>query len=346
MKKLSKIIAMILSVVMCVAMFSACGNKNESTYGPDDIAELLEKSNEAMGDVWSNLRIDMEFNADISMDMEMMGASLEMDMPMEMTAYMEVADKYAHGEMEMEMSMDMVAEYDGEKETQSEEMDESAEFYIVIGKDEVTSYTKNGDEDWVASKSESEFKISDLEKVLDKDLFSDATMSKEGDYYILSVKFADLLENADFEELFGMANIADLDDLGDFDIDTLADALEDVSLTYRFDSKYRLVEVSTGKIDIDLSKLMSEEDLEEAGLDGFNPDDIKISMEMSWKFSKFDEIAENDVKVPDDIKEETIGSDEYDEPVYGDRDIKDDESDGDLDQEHSALENDKGITEG
>jgi hypothetical protein len=67
---------------------------------------------------------------------------------------------------------------------------------------------------------------------------------------------------------------------------------------------------------------------------------------MSWKFSKFDEITEDDVKVSDDIKEEAMGSDDYDEPVDGDQDIKDDESDGDLDQEHSALENDKGITEG
>lgn len=318
MRKLSKILALILTFALCVSCFAGCSLFDKS---PKTAAELITKSKEVMTDIGSNMQVDMEVKMNFELEMEEEGAKVDMELPLTMEAKMQLCGDYSHSKMEMSGEAKATVEYEGEKETQTEEMDSESESYTVTKDGKVITYTTSSDDEdvWYVTEEDKEDDV-DINEVLDEEAFKDVELVKNDDGYELTVKFADILKNEKMREW--LEDNADMDDFEDIDFDDLVDAFGDAAATYKFDKEYRLIEMYTSDIDVDFGKLVGSA-LDEIGLPA---NDIKLSMSMSAKLSKFGEIKESDVKVPDDVKDEAIEEEDwFDEDI--DIDVDEDDND-------------------
>lgn len=326
MKKFSRILAMTLVLAMCMSLFAGCSlfeKEPEATDPatteplvteapkPKTAAELLAYSKDAMQTTGENYNMLMTLIMDISMNMEMMGMTMDMDIPMNIVMDMDIAGTSMHGDMTMKADMKAVVEYEGEKETQEETIDESAEMYVVVVDGKTTTYMNDG-EQWIVSEEEVNKSMSDLETMAPEDLFKNAEMSQDGDNYIVKIKFSDLMANEKFKEAMSgaMQSTAEAgtgDMFGEMDADSVMKMFGDAAMTYKFDSEYRLVEMSTGRMELDVTALMDEETMAESGMDA---DSLSMAMDLNIKLDKFGEIKEDDVKVPDEVKENAITEDE------------------------------------
>jgi hypothetical protein len=95
----------------------------------------------------------------------------------------------------------------------------------------------------------------------------------------------------------------DLDETLSFlDKDKLLEIIGNVSVTYAFDKEYRLISMSIDNAKLDLAQALGDE--VEADME---VSEFSISMGLDLHFSKFGEIKENSIKVPNDVKDEAVG---------------------------------------
>ena len=244
---------------------------------------------------------------------------------------MDICGDYVHGNTTITGEAEISTEYEGQKNSQSQPLDASSEMYSVKDGNEIITYTKEGDSDeWVRS-TEEDATANAMDSLLSAEFFKDAEMSKDGDNYVVKIKLAKLLADENVKNAMGGSMTSDMDLGLGMDMDDLGDVVGDAVVTYVFDKEYRPIEVSTGTIKFDVSKLIDEDDLEESGL---SADDIEMSMSFKIQFSKFGEIKEADVKVPKNVKESAI--DETDIDIDFDEDEDENE-----DKDDEADQNDK-----
>ena len=325
MKKISRLLALVLAIIMCVSCLTACGSKTKE---PKSAAELLKKSQEVVGDK-TNVHADMELSVKMKMEMEAEGAKVKMNIPISLKAAYDICGDYMHGTMEMDGEAEISTEYEGQKNSQTEPMKNSAEMYTVVDGDETITYTKDSaTNEWIRS-SEGGAATLYFDDILAADVFKDAEMTKDGDNYIVKIKLAKLMANEKIKESMGGSLTPDMNLGLGMDMDNIEDLVGDAVVTYVFDKDFRPVELSTGNIKFDTSKLMDEEELEESGM---SADDIEMSMSFKIKFSKFGEIQEADVKVPKDVKENAVDDTDIDIDI----DIDDDDEKEEEDDENEV----------
>jgi hypothetical protein len=333
-RRITKGLSVALAIAMCTSLFTGC-----SLFGPKNATELVKKSHDVMSELDENFRMEMLLDCDIKLTSSVDGADLKLTVPMEMKFNMDVCGDYSHGNMDLESVMKYEAEYDGEKESDSEDISESSEIYYVVKDDETLVYTKT-DGEWSleTEDNDSEDNVMDL---LDTDeIFVDAEMEKVDDGYIVSTKLSTMLKNDSFSKL-----IEDEDTFEEFgeaiDMDEFEKIAEEIAVVYQFDKNYRLTKISMDKIKLDLMKLITDDAAEDFE---FDLDDAEFSLEMSMsiEFSKFGEIEENDVKVPKKVKDAVGESSEDDEEIESedDKDVSEDK-DSEKDEASEDKEEDK-----
>lgn len=318
MKKFKTLCSLLLIVAMCASLFAGCSLFDKS---PKTAEELLAKSKEAMAAVGQNMNIVMDMDLGVEIEIEQDGAELSMSMPIELKADMSFTDKYACGKTEADGEVKITIQYDGEKETQTEEMSSVTKTYIVFDKDEVTTYTKEDDGDWtyVVEDKDDSFSASEL---WSDEIFANAefTRDKDADCYYLKAKLSELFKNKKLQDL--------MEDSEDVDLETLQDAVGDATVTYKFDKDFRIVGASVDKITLNAKDLIEDGDFGDMGLGELDEDDIEITMQFEIKLSKFGEIKDDDVKVTNKVKEEAIEEDDWtDDDLDEDEDDWDDDND-------------------
>lgn len=329
MKKFTKIMAITLTVIMVMSAMTGC-----SLFGPKDAADLLAKSEKAMS-AESGYTIDMKADFDADLEMDMMGAAMDLDVPVTLTAKMDIfKNTNIHGTLEMGGNVKATVEMDGEKQDQSEKLDEEMEFYIEAGDKEITTYQKDGDDDWTYTKTENSADKFGLDKI--DDVVGKAEMTKEKEGYSLSIALTDLMESKAFDEIVKEADLEDsLEDVK-IDEEEIKKLFEGVKAKYTFDKKYRLTGFSVDTIELDLGDMLKdlakemEKSDEEADLGELEAllnggiKEAKISLSMSATIGGYGEVKEEDVVVSKKIKDEAVDASEVEDE---DIDVEIDEDD-------------------
>lgn len=296
-----KIVAMGMAAIMCMSMLTGC-----DFLPPKTPVELIQRSAKTMAEL-DNYRMTMDMDMGMTLVGSASGLEMDMDIPIELNMEMDRAGNYMAGDMEMSAAMNATVSYMGQSESMNEDMSESAELYMVMdddGKSFVT-YMNDGGTGWVHNKSDDDdgsFNISDLLNA-DYDEITpdrDAVMEKADGVYTVKMNFASMFTNGDF------ADVMD-DAMGDTEIDwdEFADAIGDTSVVYKFDAKdYRLLSISTDEIEINDVDFMTG--LSGTDMDGMSIEDMGLTMSLSVEFSKYGEIDEDDVEVPDDVVDAAV----------------------------------------
>ena len=297
MKKFTKIMAIALTVIMVMGAMTGC-----SLFGPKDAADLLEKSQKAMS-AESGYTIDMTANFDADLEMDMMGAAMDLDVPITLDAKMDVFNnKNIHGTLGMSGNVKATVEMDGEKQDQSEKLDEEMEFYIEAGEKEITTYQKDGDDDWTYTKTENTADKLSLDKL--EDVIGKAEMTKEKEGYSISIALVDLMESKAFKEILEEADVEDSLKDAKIDEEDIKELFKDVKAKYTFDKKYRLTGFSIDTIELDLGDMLkdlakemekSDEDVDLGELEALLSGGIKeakISLSMSATIGGYGEVKE------------------------------------------------------
>lgn len=318
MKKITKILSIILVAAMLVTAMTGC-----SLFGPKDAADLLEKSQKAMS-AESGYTIDMTANFDADLEMDMMGAAMTLDAPITLDAKMDVFNnKNIHGTLEMSGNVKATVEMDGEKQDQSEKLNEEMEFYIEAGEKEITTYQKDGDDDWTYTKTENTADKLSLDKI--EDVIGKAEMTKEKEGYSLSIALVDLMESQAFKEILEEADVEDSLKDAKIDEEDIKELFKDVKAKYTFDKKYRLTGFSIDTIELDLGDMLkdlakemekSDEDVDLGELEALLSGGIKkakVSLSMSATIGGYGEVKEEDVVVSKKIKDDAVDASEVED---------------------------------
>ena len=327
MKKIKILCSLILIIAMCASLFSGCSLFDKS---PKTTEELLAKTQEAMSTIGKNMRVDIDMSLSLEMSVEQDGAELSMSMPINMNADLSMAGDYACGKTEMEGTAKVTVKYDGEKQTQEEDMESATRTYIVYDDDEVITYSKEDDGDWTYTVEDAdEF---DFSEIINGDVFADAEFIRDKDNkcYFIKAKLANLLNNKAIKD--------QMDNSEEMDIESFADAVGDAVATYKFDSEFRLVEVSLEEIELNVADLMESGALDDLGFADMDENAFVIKMAFTLKLSKFGEIKEDDVKVTNKVKDEAVKEENVDDD-FGDEDDKSDDKDDEKtdDSEHPII---------
>ena len=303
MKNVKRGLALMLVLAMCMSVLAGC-----SLFPPKTAVDLVKRSSEVMQELGNNYRMNIDLEMGIVMSGSMEGLEMSMEIPVEAEMEFDLAGNNMHGEMDVSASVDAKVTFMEESETMNESMDESAEIYYILSEDgeTATTYTNDGN-GWVVSETDVEDSMEDLKAFMDAEaedsIFANAEMTKDGDNYIVTVKFADAFKNKNFTDFLEDNIDADLFGEAEFDVDEFAEAIENNAITCTFDKQYRLVSVTTGEIEIDASDVIGD-------LDGMEMDEATITMEMSITLSKFGEVDADSVTVPDEIIDEAVESED------------------------------------
>lgn len=347
MKKFTKVLAIVLTIATVMTAMTGC-----SLFGPKNAADLLEKSEKAMASE-KGYTIDMNAIMDADLDLDFMGAEMAIKLPISIDAEMDVYDNSkVHGTMEMSGSMKATVEMDGEKQEQSEKLDEEMEFYIDADDKNITTYQKDSDGDWTYSKtenSEDKFDLGSIKDVIDK-----AEMTKEKDGYVISMNLVDFMDSKAFDDIMKEADIEDtLKDSG-LKEDDIKEIFKDVKVKYTFDKKYRVTGFSVDTVEIDLGDLLkdlseemskSDADVDLGELSALLEGGIKkatISFSLKATIGGYGEVTEEDVAVSKSIKDEAVEESSVvvdDEDI--DIDIEDEDEDEDKDEDVEDKNDDK-----
>ena len=342
MKKFTKVLAMILALVLCMSSLAACSLFEK---GPKDSADLLSKSKEIMAkEENANYHMDMNMGMSIVMKGKVEGEDMEMNIPIDVKAKFDITEKYMHGKMDMSMDMKASVTIDGKKEEMNESQEMKSEMYAVMDGDEITTYTKDDEDDtWYVSDEESAASAADIAEILEDEDFSEifekAKLESTKDGYTVSMKMSDLMESEAFEDLMGEMDMTDIG-LG-VDTDDLTDAMGDVNVKYTFDKDCRITGMTIEEIEIDLADVLGDA-MSDSGIGGEEISKMTLTMEFEIKLSKFGEIDEDDVKVPKSVKEEAI--EESDIEIDWDEDEDEDEYDEEDEDDPSVTPETKPTT--
>ena len=91
----------------------------------------------------------------------------------------------------------------------------------------------------------------------------------------------------------------------------------DAKITFKFDKKYRLVEIKTERIELDAADLLGpiiESNMDMTAISDVDVDinALDLSIELSVKLSDFGKIKQGDVKVPYDVRKDAVEDPELD----------------------------------
>ena len=327
MKKRIIILSLIIALIIPTA---GCFEKTTVESLLEDAVAKLEKVE------------SYEMNGKLDLDIQIESADFEMSIVGEAEASGEITDKEAHVQGDYTFSsMD-------EKQTGDFEM------YLIEDKDEITAYT-NTDGDWIKSSvDEDEDDFEEAQKMLEavklhklvallSDYSDDLTLAKKtekvgkADAYVLEGKvsgeyFTDFLKSLDVEEIK-----EDIDDmLAENDID-LEDYTVDIKLLIDKKSKLPvllemdLADAVTKAVEEYMNQLMGsleglddydyeeddEEDAESTPTPTAAPEpEITVkTCSLEIEFSSFDDVKS--IKVPEDVEDEAITSEEQEEAIEG-----------------------------
>lgn len=297
-----KIVAIVLSIVMCLSMLTGC-----DFLPPKTAVDLVQRSSKVMSEL-DNYRMSMEMNVDASITGNVEGVEMDMLVPIEFTLEMNRSGDYVAGDMDMDASVDAMVSFMGQTETMSESMKKSSRLHMDIANG--VMYTKDDDEAWVCD-DELDDDAFDMQGLLDSNaennMFANATMEKNDTEYVVTLKFADVLANENFVDFISENMSNDMD----VDWDEFADAIGDADISYRFDAKtYRMISFETSDIVIDDIDFIS--DMPGLDLSGINADGISMIMNICVEFDKFGEVDADDVQIPDDVIDSAVDKEDID----------------------------------
>lgn len=272
MKK-NRILALSMSAALAMAL-AACGG----SAAPKSAEELIGKYVEAMEEQ-TGYHVDMDMDFGIRAE----GEGMTFDIPVEMDMSIDMADGLAHGNMGLSLSL------------LGQSMNEKAEVYV----DGANTYTySESDGYWTVSDNDERAGIASGMESLDPASFKNAEFaadSKAGTYTVTQ-SLADFAATGDTYDLLedvygGMAETMGMD------ADDLLDQWKDARAVYVFGKDFLLQ-----SMEIEGCEYSST--IEEDGVSM----DVKVSLELSYRMSKYGEIDAGSLKVPDDVKDEAMPS--------------------------------------
>jgi hypothetical protein len=324
MRKFKRLMAVLLIFVLCASVFTACKKDEHKTEDstpttnptanePKNATELIEMSAEAMADANSNFHFDLLIKFDASMNNKEDGMNMAINIPAEIKLNGDIAEKYMHGDMSIAAEVKAEVEMDGQKQTESQSVSEEAEFYYVIDEESKTATVYvNKDDQWLFSEQNVEELISNIVPSEEADkIYHSAEMTKDGDGYVVSIAFADILKNANIIDTV-KDNVAsdEKDSLDEIDIDAIAEIFGDAKLTMTFNEDKYLTSLTTGKVAIQLKDVLPEDLVNQAAESGIDLNALDVNFELTMNMNKFGEIKANDVEVPDSVKDVAIKSED------------------------------------
>lgn len=290
-----------------VLTMSACGDKKRIE--PNTALELVNQAIASMNELHDNYSVNMEIAFDLQMDMEVEKAKIDVSVPFTVIANADIANQYTHGNIRADGSMDVKMEYEGELQTQTDEINESVEFYIDASNNEIITYVHNEqieDDGWQKNVSSS-IKLPSYQLVLQPSLFENAKMEKLNDNYIVAIQLSDLINHPEFQKIVNTNALSELIDT-DLDIATLVNAFGNAIVTYTFDSDCRLISMTTGKINLNLSSAIDTSDFADLGLTDIDNETLRATISIDVQFSQFGKITSDAVQPTSDVL--TLVSDE------------------------------------
>ncbi len=311
MKNFRKIFAFFLVIIMCLGLMAGCSDNNANgtstnapttkpvVESPQNAAELVAQSVAAMKDV-GGFRTKMELSFLIRMEAKLSGVEVNTSMPIDMTANIDTFDDKAHGNSKLVMEV----------------LDEKEELFAEFYFEGDTAYSNTGRGWEVGTNADftSVYLASDALSGLNDDVLKNATFEKVNDGYVLQVPFTALMESDGvFKESFlnmGLENFAD-----GVSPENYLKMFENKVFSLSFDEECRLVKMTCDKFVVDLLEYLDEDYLESLYADGFDPDNLAMeySIEMAWELFDFNKVNEADVKVPDDIRDSAVPSEDFDD---------------------------------
>lgn len=272
MKK-NRILALSMSTALAMAL-AACGGPA----APKSAEELIGKYAEAMKEQ-TGYHVDMDMDFGIRAE----GEGMTFDIPVEMDMSIDMADSLAHGDMGLSLSL------------LGQSMNEKAEVYV----DGDSTYTySESDGYWTVSDNDERAGIASGMESLDPASFENAEFaadSKAGTYTVTQ-SLADFAATGDTYDLLedvygGMAETMGMD------ADDLLDQWKDAKAVYVFDKDFLLQSM-------EIQGCEYSSTIEEDGVSM----DVKVSLALSYRMSKYGEIDADSLKVPADVKDEATPS--------------------------------------
>ena len=272
MKK-NKTVALALAGAMAASM-AGCG----APAGPKDAAELIGRYREAMEGA-GGCHVDMEMEFGISAS----GDGMSIDVPIGMDISADIHDDGLHGDMGMSLSF------------MGQSMDESAEVYMDGST--VYSYDKSSGY-WTVSENGASASLASGLGDIDPKAFEGAQMAydKGTGTYTVTQSLADFASAGDtyglLEDVYG-----GMTETMGMSADEFLDHWEQAEVSYVFDKGFLLQ-----SMEIDGCEYSGT--VEEGGVSM----DVKVSLGLSYEFSRYGEVTEADVAVPEDVKEGAVPS--------------------------------------
>lgn len=312
----------LLLAAMTVLALTGCGKK-----APKSAAELMKAYTAETHDNYNmkmtmDMFIKMDFGGgeeaeDTEEDEDDLLAGLFGDMkfeiPMNVVYDADCAGVYAKGTMQMQAEMF------------GEQMDESTEMYVEQLDGTTTTYIQSEDQ-WVKTTDDSSAQaLSMAETFMKSEELQNAEFEKdsETDTYIMKMSMGDLMKNESAAEMFGALQLGDL--LGESDeiAQGVMDAMKDKIVTLTFDKDLNMTS-------FEMEKMEYATTISESGLDM----NMAMNLEIKADFSKFGEIKEEDVKVPEDVKKNAVAPEDIEIPDDEDFDF----DWGDLNEDEEPAE--------
>lgn len=280
MKK--KFLALGLAAAMCFSL-AGCAIEIPGMGGAKTASDVIEKYVEKMEAEEANYHVDLDMEFEIAAKGD--GMSIELPIGMEMS--MDVLGDNMHGDMNMSMSF------------MGQEMESNAEVYVEAGRKTISTYSYDDENGyWTVTEEDQGADLATGLSDLNTKAFEDAEMehdSKKGTYTITQsfgdfAKYSNVYDS--MEEMYG-----DMASMMSMDPEDFLDEWEDAEVIYVFDKDFYLTSVEiTG---CEFSDTMEEDGVEL---------DVTVSLSMSFEYSDYGEIEEDDVEVPKKVKEEAVPS--------------------------------------
>lgn len=314
MKKTLRILSVFMTIVLCATAMTAC-----SLFGPKDASDLIARSEKAMSKV-KNFAVAGDVSVGVDMDINVAESAIAVSAPIKAKITANVVDRNAHGIINLSGDVKAAAEINGEKQEQSEKLDENAEFYVEKDNKDYVLYTTVPDAgSWTKQKiSESDIKSEDADAR--KNLLKKTEMTKDKNGYKLTLKTTDLIDSDFFNSIIKQADATDT--FKDSDKEQLKELFKDTKITYSFDKKYRITNIKMDSVEIDLADLIkkaSEDTNEDVTSDGNKIDSMiqmvsgsikkaKITIELNVDIKDYDKDDAAPIKISSDIKENATES--------------------------------------
>lgn len=290
----------LLLAAMTVLALTGCGSK-----APKSAADLMKAYSEKAHDNYN-----MKMNMDMFVNMDFGGGEeaeeteededdllaglfgdMKFEIPMNITYDVDCAGAFSKGSMQIQAEMF------------GEQVNESMELYLERAEDATTTYIQVED-DWIKTTDESYAQAMNMaEAFMKSEQLQNAefTADAEERTYTIKLPFGELMKGESAEELLGAMQLGDIVGEADELTQGMLDAMSEKMVTFTFDQSYNL-------LSFEMEPMEYSGSVSESGLDM----NVAVSLEMKAAFDQFDQIKEEDVKVPQDVKDNAKESEAFD----------------------------------